>query len=747
MLRRLLLSLTAFACASLTHDIDLPIDVHVGLLGFSGDGAFAFELDAAELQQLLSTLLPSRRPSCGPEGERLDVLYRPKYTVVRMQTGLPQLQKTLAAAMRPVATAGADGAPRYEVEAREVEEHFALLHASYFASAEQPQHPGVSVLVVNPDRDAMAAAAGLPARYSYRYRYAGGAPTQMWLGGGRFLVLDLSAGPCRLGGAEAGAGAVSAASVPQLHAALQGGADARARRAGAPEAAAAHKMYHTQLLAQLASLVLSGVRLLAAPDVHACDLSDFSKLRVEIVVLRNHDEFDPLEQGHAYSLDVGAVRAELNRLLLPDQELILSAATHALHDHPELAVALAHARQSDSVLEAADDGSSGHVLRSRPYLDSTLLHHDLARLVDWGKGGLASVATRDHGPAAPWAATADEDDIFLHGVQRPPVGSQGGGGGTRVLPVYVFSLVGHHEALLLDKRSLVHADGRQVVVLQTDAPSLPLPYFSEAGGVKADPGAPTRHVVAGVAHALGGVADPLASFDGDGALVSDFLWAAGAHPFGPFAAAAALSQVHVDVSHRHAIVAILHSSLRALLAAAASVEALAARFAHAPGGDSPEHRADLARVRDAALAAAHSGAAPHGNLTPHQAQSRLLERLRRGAAELSSDLAQREVLRHYAALLATQPPLAVAVEALQAGRLRPAHEAARAFAVHAAAAARGVEIEIAELDAQLRCCEATHAVAGDHQLPQLAAVLIASAALYAAFSWGLSSPRAGAKAD
>ena len=27
----------------------------------------------------------------------------------------------------------------------------------------------------------------------------------------------------------------------------------------------------------------------------------------------------------------------------------------------------------------------------------------------------------------------------------------------------------HHEALLLDKRSLVHADGRQVVVLQTDA--------------------------------------------------------------------------------------------------------------------------------------------------------------------------------------------------------------------------------------------------------------------------------------
>ena len=64
MLRRLLLSLTASACASRTHDIDLPIDVHVGLLGFSGDGAFAFELDAAECAAPPARCA-SRRPSPG----------------------------------------------------------------------------------------------------------------------------------------------------------------------------------------------------------------------------------------------------------------------------------------------------------------------------------------------------------------------------------------------------------------------------------------------------------------------------------------------------------------------------------------------------------------------------------------------------------------------------------------------------------------------------------------------------------
>ena len=97
MLRRLLLSLTAIACASLTHDIDLPIDVHVGLLGFSGDGAFAFELDAAELQPPPRCCHAAAVVRAGGRAARR--AGRPKYTVVR-GTGLPQLQKTLAAAMR-----------------------------------------------------------------------------------------------------------------------------------------------------------------------------------------------------------------------------------------------------------------------------------------------------------------------------------------------------------------------------------------------------------------------------------------------------------------------------------------------------------------------------------------------------------------------------------------------------------------------------------------------------------------------
>ena len=108
-------------------------DVNVGLLGFSGDGAWQFELNAGELHSLLSRLLPERQPSCGPEATPMDVTYRLNYNVVLMQTGLARLQRTLATSMRP-------HAPNvYDVEASDIEEHFDILYSSYFGATHASQ--------------------------------------------------------------------------------------------------------------------------------------------------------------------------------------------------------------------------------------------------------------------------------------------------------------------------------------------------------------------------------------------------------------------------------------------------------------------------------------------------------------------------------------------------------------------------------------------------------------------------------
>lgn len=38
----------------------------------------------------------------------------------------------------------------------------------------------------------------LPAKFTYRYRYKGGSPTQSWVGNRRYVAVDLSAGPCEV---------------------------------------------------------------------------------------------------------------------------------------------------------------------------------------------------------------------------------------------------------------------------------------------------------------------------------------------------------------------------------------------------------------------------------------------------------------------------------------------------------------------------------------------------------------------
>ena len=121
---------------SVSQEIVVNIEVNVGLLGFSGEGAWQFELNAGELHSLLERLLPERRPSCGPEATPMGVTYKLNYHVVLMQTGLARLQRTLATGMR---SAHADEhAGVYDVEASAIEEHFDMLYASYFTPHEQP---------------------------------------------------------------------------------------------------------------------------------------------------------------------------------------------------------------------------------------------------------------------------------------------------------------------------------------------------------------------------------------------------------------------------------------------------------------------------------------------------------------------------------------------------------------------------------------------------------------------------------
>ena len=52
--------------------------------------------------------------------------------------------------------------------------------------------------------------------WAYRYRYAGGAATQAWVAERRYLVVDVTAGPCEYGVTDSGEGTVSVGTIPPL---------------------------------------------------------------------------------------------------------------------------------------------------------------------------------------------------------------------------------------------------------------------------------------------------------------------------------------------------------------------------------------------------------------------------------------------------------------------------------------------------------------------------------------------------
>jgi hypothetical protein len=146
-----------------------------------------------------------------------------------------------------------------------------------------------------------------------------------------------------------------------------------------------------------------------------------------------------------------------------------------------------------------------------------------------------------------------------------------------VLPVYVLSLLGLDAGLLIDRRDLAVGAHDMVIALQHDG-TVQLPFYSRGAPlppVKADP---SRAVVAALSAALANMAAPYerhAKARDD--IAVDFIWAVGKHPFGPFGAATASSQIFLDTAIRNAILASIAASLRSVHRSCAQVRP-AARF-------------------------------------------------------------------------------------------------------------------------------------------------------------------------
>ncbi|VAI06434.1 unnamed protein product [Triticum turgidum subsp. durum] len=516
---------------------------------------------------------PLHRPSCFETGEPIDIEHHIMYNVIAAgQPELISLEKSLKEAMVSAGTARESEYgrefPLFEVEATVVEPIFERLYSFIFdmepgrSATEMDRPVPVAIFVVNFDKartdprnkgvdlDSLMYSKinGLTeqelkkqeADYIYRYRYNGGGATQVWLSSGRFVVIDLSAGPCTYGKIESEEGSVSYRSMPRLSNIIF------PRGLAAPSASSTQDIF----VGQLAGLISTTIEHVIAPDIRFETVDMTLRLLVPIIVLQNHNRYNILQAGHNNSIDVKAIEREVKKMVHAGQEVIVISGSHALHEHEKLSVAVSKAMRSHSLHETKSDGRF-HV-RTKTYLDGAILKEEMERSADVLSAGLLEVSDpslssrfflKQH-----WM---DEQDNVQDSIKHKPIwesymprnkkekrgaGKKKHGAmyrtyGTRVIPVFVLSL-------------------------------------------------------AGLASAVGGLSTPYerASRIHERPIVN-WLWSAGCHPFGPFSNSSQISQILQDVALRTTIYARVDAALRKIRDTSESVQSFASDHLKTPLGE------------------------------------------------------------------------------------------------------------------------------------------------------------------
>jgi len=280
--------------------------------------------------------------------------------------------------------------------------------------------------------------------------------------------------------------------------------------------------------------------------------------------------------------------------------------------------------------------------------------------------------------------------------------------GTRVLPVYVLSLAGMPDGLLIDGTSLVAADHDLVIVLQNASPkndteacsaTIQLNFHSQGKAVTLEPRDPTRHIVAGISMALAGLVTPYERVSLQGKLSESFLWSAGHHPFGPFSNTSSISHLTAHIAQRNYILMQVDEAARTVREALGRVDEFATQYA--------DHKKQAHEGPVSWLDRIHQEPHQESNPLPHA----IVERLQKDLLELEKRFIQ-------------------IGEALYSGRMPSAQFSSSSLLRMAHTLS---DYTFRELDAArhtLSCCHLEHTIPEHRRAWTYAMILLAGAAVY-----------------
>ncbi|KAJ7566052.1 hypothetical protein O6H91_02G086100 [Diphasiastrum complanatum] len=552
----------------------VPLEVNIVLVGFNEDGGYRYHLDAKKFGEVLKKTFPTHRPSCLETAQQLHFEHKIFYNVIPVgQPELIALEKDLRNAMKRAEMARKQSefgqeVPLYEIEATSVEPSFQKLYTFLFGfgadtnlATEMNSPVPNAIFILNFDKvrmdprnssevdlEKMATSKietltlgqlkQQEGDYIYRYRYNGGASSQLWLSSGRYTVIDLSAGPCTYGRVDSDEGSVGYRSIPRLQDFVLRG-----------DLVIAKETENT-FAGQLSALVASAIEHAISPDVRFERVDSAERLLVSIIVLSNHHYYNLFQAGYNFTIDMQQIESEEMR-----------------HSADFLASGL---------LEVAD-----------PALSSKFFYRQDSESQREKDSPDPLIKSRPAGAYYMYSSQKDKRSKS----RREKFSSVWKSYGTRVIPVFVLSLAGIEKDLLMEDENLLWFSYDAIIVLQHASQPIPLSFVSETKRLEALPNSPQRHIIAGLASVVAGLVAPYerASHVHQRPLVN-WLWSCGHHPFGHFSNTSGLSQSLLDTALRNSIYARVDQALRTIRASTESVQSFANKYLRTPLGDAMIHK-------------------------------------------------------------------------------------------------------------------------------------------------------------
>ncbi|KAI3862473.1 hypothetical protein MKX03_011561 [Papaver bracteatum] len=284
---------------------------------------------------------------------------------------------------------------------------------------------------------------------------------------------------------------------------------------------------------------------------------------------------------------------KVQKMVSAGQEVVVIGGSHSLHHHEKLAIAVYKAMRGQSVQASKPDGSF-HV-HTKTYLDGSILKEEMERSGDMLAAGLLEVSDPSllhkfflHQIRMENSDGSSDSFIKHQSIQETDRRKRGNMKkkdkqkklgylyrtyGTRVIPVFVLSLANIDENLLMEDESLVWTSKDVVIVLQHQTEKIPLSYVSETERRYAFPLQARRHIIAGLASAVGGLTAPYEKVSQiHERPMLNWLWAAVCHPFGPFSNTSEVSHMLQDVALRRNVYSRVDAALNRIRDTSESLE-------------------------------------------------------------------------------------------------------------------------------------------------------------------------------